>query len=416
MKKLLLICLLLCGCSSFGKGIVEGILGRDDYQEYKPECLIWSDGFPGIKTNIKTTKIMLTHGIGNHLPGHSTAFMLELTKRMGMDKQDRNYKQINMKSQDGQDVGTLRIYRFSNSQTNQEVIFYEQTWGTLTAPDKERLIYDINREYSASRASMNNSLKRLVDQTIPDPMIYLGPKGDLILKSTVQSFCWMTSYDYNELNEVENRACLEQGAHILSHLDNDNFTFITASLGSRIVIDSLQYISEKLEDLTEKQRANQILKTLQQKEITIYMLANQLPLLQMGRKLPAHIGQIPCFCREGGTKYEHRLFQKLNIVAFSDPNDLLSFSLTPDAGDSYIDSSLCPNISNVSVVTNKPTDLLGVGQISNPLKAHTNYQKDPIVLDLIVNGLSEKNQYIKDICRWVDIDETDYKQKNACPI
>ena len=45
------------------------------------------------------------------------------------------------------------------------------------------------------------------------------------------------------------------------------------------------------------------------------MLANQLPLLQMGRTAPANIGQRHNYCSVDGDKYHQRLFKLLNIVA-----------------------------------------------------------------------------------------------------
>jgi hypothetical protein len=42
---------LLEGCSSFGKGVVQGLL-ENAKEEDKRSCWIWSEGFEGINTSI----------------------------------------------------------------------------------------------------------------------------------------------------------------------------------------------------------------------------------------------------------------------------------------------------------------------------------------------------------------------------
>ena len=60
-------------------------------------------------------------------------------------------------------------------------------------------------------------------------------------------------------------------------------------------------------------------------EMPVYMLANQLPLLELGRKPAIVRGQIDQHCRPDGELHAQRILGKLPIYAFSDPNDILSY-------------------------------------------------------------------------------------------
>ena len=59
------------------------------------------------------------------------------------------------------------------------------------------------------------------------------------------------------------------------------------------------------------------------------MISNQLPLLQLGRELPEVTGQEADYCKPEGRYYNQRTVSETSIIAFSDPNDLLSYGIPP---------------------------------------------------------------------------------------
>jgi hypothetical protein len=367
-----------------------------------------SSGFDGLKrSKEKVIKVLLVHGIGNHVPGHSVSFILDLANRMGLDTMDRRYKEIRLQNQQGVFVGILRAYHFENKTSGHSVIFYEQTWSGITDELKNDLAYDTTREYAKNRSAVNGQMKYYLNSTLPDTAIYLGPKGDLMLSSSIQSFCWMTNYSYEDLLDKGNEFCSASAETAFESLSKENYVFITNSLGSRIAIDALQQMAEKIRSLpSDNNQYQKTLNLLREKEITIFMLANQIPLLQMGKVPPEHVGMRDAYCSVDGDRYNLRLFKGVNIVAISDPNDLLSYGLEPDSADKYFDSALCPKISNVSITTAPSMDL-GFGEVANPLSAHTNYQRSPYVLDLIIDGL--KDDYlapaIDEKCNWIKLED-----------
>ena len=118
------------------------------------------------------------------------------------------------------------------------------------------------------------------------------------------------------------------------------------------------------------------------------MLANQLPILQIGHPLPQVHNQIRNYCRVNGDKYNRRIFKHVNIVAFSDPNDILSYAIPQPFVDKYIDSRICPLVTNVSVNVAPEISAFGIG-IVNPVAAHTDYDNNAEVINLMTRGTDD---------------------------
>ena len=114
-------------------------------------------------------------------------------------------------------------------------------------------------------------------------------------------------------------------------------------------MDALGEIIETLADTRTVAGHPALVAGLQQKEMTVFMLSNQLPFLQIGLPPPAVTGQIDSYCRPDGEHYARRAFKKLNIVAFNDPNDLLSYSIPRSFVERYLDSRMCPAVTNIHI-------------------------------------------------------------------
>ena len=145
---------------------------------------------------------------------------------------------------------------------------------------------------------------------------------------------------------------------------------------------------------------------LQQKEMTVFMLSNQLPFLQIGLPSPAGAGQIESYCRPDGEHYARRAFNKLNIVAFNDPNDLLSYSIPRSFVERYLDSRMCPAVTNIHINVAERISAFGI-EVVNPIAAHGNYDSDERVIELITQGNTEleKNELLSGRCRMIQIED-----------
>jgi hypothetical protein len=188
--------------------------------------------------------------------------------------------------------------------------------------------------------------------------------------------------------------------------------FVSHSLGSRILTDAFQdqvesihaHIDKTAHTAEDRENLQAIVDALRNKQIRIYMLANQLPLLHLGTSTPPVVNNIDNYCRRGASDYEDRYFDKLSIVAFSDPNDALSYAIPPGYENNYIDSRLCPEIVNVSVNVAEPIDLFGLGEFVNPMAAHASYENDARVIGLIVGGIGNEkvSAQVSAECTWLE--------------
>ena len=105
--------------------------------------------------------------------------------------------------------------------------------------------------------------------------------------------------------------------------------------------------------------------------------------------------------------YADRLFEETDLIAFSDPNDLLSYPIPDRFVRDYVDSRLCPQQVNVTINVAPVTDLVGLGEFANPLAAHVEYENDERVIDLITRGLGqpETTPLVKERCTWLEVGE-----------
>lgn len=394
------------GCASFGKGVTEAILEKQESEDTRL-CEIRGHAFGGLQPRLEQAnskmKILMVHGVGDHLPGYSTEFFEKLAKELDLTVTASKHKNINLADPVNPEkkLGNLRINRFLNKDLSQELLFYELTWSEITAPQKKVLSYDNSGEYSFRRAEVNDLLKKFSNDTGPDPIIYLGESREDILTAFAQSFCWMTTGNWDDLPDGVHQACR---SHDIDTIYRDSYAFVSHSLGSRITIDGMQRIASLLGDHQHSKSYRDLVLALKNKEMPIYMMSNQLPMLQLGRKLPEINDQQSAYCRPDGDKYADRMLAKTPIIAFSDPNDLLSYAIPDDFVSTYLDSRLCINVTNININVATVFDVFGLGRMANPMEAHIGYDTDDRVVALIAKGIGNENtaDIVKDRCYWID--------------
>ncbi len=400
----------LSGCSSLGKGITEAILEQQEEKDSRM-CEVWGNGFKGLQPYLNSKngimKVLMVHGVGDHKPGYATEFFEKLAKELDLTVTTRAHKNIKLTDSSSTDkpLGNLRINRFMSKDRNQELMLYELTWSDITAKEKEVLAYDNSGEYSFRRAEVNNMLKTFSNDTGPDPIIYLGESRADILLAFNQSVCWMTYGDWDKLPRSSNEFC---NAPDITSITNDHYAFISHSLGSRITIDGFQSITSLVG--TEGTSVNtsfllNIKKEFKNKKIPIYMMSNQLPMLQLGRKLPKISNQKGEYCEPEGKHYTERFLAKTRIIAFSDPNDILSYAIPAGFVEKYLDSRLCIDVTNININVAHVYDVFGVGKLANPMDAHIGYDTDERVVALIAKGIGKGRtaEIVNERCRWIEM-------------
>ncbi|MDF1554473.1 MAG: hypothetical protein P1P84_15485 [Deferrisomatales bacterium] len=404
----------LNGCASFGRGIGEGIASRE--QADTRQC--WARGRPveGVMADVQrqeaaeaagvadrpTLKVLMVHGIGSHAPGYSTRLAENMARALALDHVQEKFREFELSNPalPGKGLGVLRVTRHLNGTGTREMLFYELTWDPTVEAEKQTIAFDNSGEHSFRRTAVNNALKYFVNDTVPDVLVYNGRFREPIQMAVGQSLCWMMSNTWGELPDGGVQYCDALAPTGLSRIQDD-FVFITHSLGSRITADALQRIASlarTVPDFEAKTRG------LQEKRSTVFMLSNQLPLLQLGREEPEVRGQIDAVCAPGSPRAGERLFGETRLVAFSDPNDLFSYAIPPKFLDEHLDSRLCPTLTNVILNVTPVTNVLGLGEFANPMAAHVGYDNDERVIELMVRGIGTDAAapVVKERCEWIE--------------
>lgn len=433
LLSLMLAGLALGGCASFGEGLGRALMLKDEKEDTR-ECYVRGSTFEGLEQMVgreqaggpdsgKDLKVLMVHGIGTHLPGYSTRLAENLARELNLWVVSRAPKVLTLRfrmppveagtlrgrirGKTGDKIGTVTINNYSSKSGDRRMTFYELTWSEITDADKRVIAYDDSGEYSFRRAGINKELKQFVNSHMPDPLIYLGDAQFTIQQAVAQSLCWMFTQDYDQLPSTGDQYC-QFDRYPATEVRKDSYAFISHSLGSRILIDAWQTVTASLAvgiggkdvppNIADWQRA------LQDESLTIFMLSNQLPLLQLGREAPEVTGQFDTYCTPGGEKYGQRVFARTDIIAFSDPNDILSWAVPPNYENNNMDSRMCPRLANVIINVAEVKSIFGV-EMASPGEAHGGYDNDERVIKLIVRGMSEDkaDPLVKRRCQWLEV-------------
>jgi len=427
LKRLLCITLaplIICGCASFGRGVAEGIMesqgqGREDTRA----C--WIDGAPfdGIAPLLERQRgfgdvraadpqrprlhVIYIHGIGTHQPGHGADLIEGLAETLSLNIRSKHSKRVELVSprDPAQTLGELNLLRLTDSERSYELVFYELTWSEITRPIKDSIAFDNSRIFRSRRATMNQALRSFTNDVLPDPLAFAGNKGELIREAVAQALCWSMSTSWSDLPSLTTGSACEPSDKYLSRIAIDSHVLVTHSLGSRVVIDSLQDAARRMgEGDTFAHR--EIREQLRQKVVPIFMLSNQLPLLEAGQDPQEITDQTQAFCGESAPQASERFFKRVDLVAFSDPNDLFSYPVPQAWADKHLDSRLCARITNVSINIARVVSLFGLGTFADPLRAHSGYSEDERVRNLIAYGVGNPKvaPIIKERCSFTEAD------------
>ena len=410
---------LLSGCSSIGKGVTKAIIEKAE-EKPTPEtsfCEITGPGFAGaadaIKTSTpeqpKTTRLIIVHGIGAQVAGYSERLQRNLVMRLGLDHVDPTVKTIGLvappdakTTAPNVPLGTLRMSRFTNAQ-RAELLTFELTYADLLDAERKALAFDDVSISGKARADINRQLKDLIN-SFTDPLAYNGSKGDVVRGSMLQALCWVARGDWDDYPTAARETCSWRDTK-RNAIQNDTLLISTHSLGSRVALDTLETVGALRDSLSRDARARaglQALDSLRDKDITLFMMANQLPLLQSGEPPPVIAKQSDQYCAPNAPKIKDRWFKSLSIVAFSDPNDILSYTIPQSFTADFMDSRLCATTTNVTVSVAKAVSL-AVTSMASPQVAHTAYDNDDRVLGLMTDGLGSNQPPTG--CSWLKFSE-----------
>jgi hypothetical protein len=417
---------LLAGCAGFGEGIARGLLAEtQEPGEDTRLCEVSGPAFTGILPMLERQegypplgqagperpilKVIMVHGVGTHVPGYGARLSANLAQALGLTVIAPEPKEFTIEALPfpGEALGELTVTRHTNVGRDREMLFFELTWSPISQPAKEGYAFDSTEVYAYRRASLNNVFKTFVNDVSADPLVYTGTGREKIQAAVGQALCWAVSVDWRGLPD-EQQVCSPDSPNFAARVDNDEFAFITHSLGSRITVDALQRLARFIQEESQRDsRLQGVSRSFKNRQAKVFMLANQLPLLQSGLEPAGVRDAVPAYCRPDGADYADRLFKETELIAFSDPNDLLSYPIPDAFVRDHVDSRLCPRQVNVTINIAPVTSLLGLGEFANPMAAHLDYDDDERVIGLITRGIGqpETAPVVEERCTWLEVAE-----------
>jgi hypothetical protein len=226
------------------------------------------------------------------------------------------------------------------------------------------------------RASLNRDLKvSIMNDCLVDAVVYSGNNGAPIRDFMLKEVC-TTLGGY-----------LDKTGCDLSYADNRPVVFVTESLGSKFLFDAVRQIwnEHRWRSAGARQELAQRIASIQM----IFMVANQIPILDQAN--PPLLTALPSpvvgwhepsmnallTILADSQRRAGRPNRERTIVAFSDPNDLLSYRLLSadlETGDARL----------INVIVSNDDTL--AGYVERPDNAHCGYAWNPYVIGMIVNG------------------------------
>ena len=262
------------------------------------------------------------------------------------------------------------------------VRFSALVWSPLTTPLKKQLAYDVTGETTdcsvageckPKRAKLNGQFKDgLLDDCLADALIYQGVSRTAIRDKMVEAITQVV-----EQSDAQARAGgTEPGALVL----------VAASLGSKMSFDALAEMLDRSPPGRQKTAGETVVRRLG----LIFMEANQLPILGLAdQEIEAAAARslttpsVPedslqrILRLKSGPQFKAISLTGLTLVAFTDPNDLLSYRLQPSR-------YAVPGVAVADVLVSNATTYLGL--LERPDTAHTGYEMNPAVTALISCG------------------------------
>jgi hypothetical protein len=322
-----------------------------------------------------TVKVLWTHGMCTHPPGWVDGRMQRLVDAVGGTAETVSVRAV------GNRGASLRTERISTGGKTIEVKFL--SWSPLTAPYKAALAYDGSTiDWGGVRATLNRELKNgLVNDCLTDVVVYGGPNGNDIRQAMNEAVCEALGgrFDGNECD-------VPVGASPAA------LALVTESLGSKLLCDAVLHIWDAANNSSDKTAVRRLATSLAAAKV-MYMLSNQVPLLDAAGSLAMdrtlERGAAPPKMRTSAGDVFGLLSRArrqalpstgpMTVVAFSDPNDLLSYRIVPDHLAEDLKEFRVINV----LVSNDATYF---GYLERPDTAHCGYPGNPNVFGMLAKG------------------------------
>ena len=367
-------------------------------------------------------RVLLVHGMGPQKPGYSGTLQGEIIGRLNLGLRpgevvsrpiERGYTVTvfdgpqPLSSTVALPLSSLIRTTWIDGKGNPRLIFYEVLWAPPRDVIKNRFLACFESGVEAdeclptgpiqpntdSQGVLNRFGKnRLMVGGFADASIVLSPIGDVLRDDIDLAMCTVAAdVAGRDLAKARTERCdltqivsREDAPSLNRRLSDAKFVAITHSLGSFLLLDGqIRFAAERATNDADVARELAAFYLLDNK--TMFMRANQVSLLHLAR-LRVACDAPPCpnrLVRPADDIFDAppELSQMTTYVAFNDHNDLLGFELPPYLAE----RSVVGTLVNVSVRNGRwwiP------GLLKNPLAAHSASDRNPAVIEAIVEGFA----------------------------
>jgi hypothetical protein len=357
----LLMAALLCGCTRPYRTAVSGDAPGTTIGPFT--------GLNGLLAKHQVVSVLWTHGMGPHYEPWARGRADLVAAALGGT----------IKSIGEQRMGGGQMMSFTIIVGTHRLELNFLLWTSMVDPYRNNLRFDDATDqwlgdFWLERAGLNGELKtQLMNRDLIDAVVYSGRNGDPIRETFATALCWFlggTSGRADACRFGPDR--LTEGARVI----------VGESLSSKMVYDA----TTNLHLANRSSAAEGALRARLAGIAAVFMMANQIPLLDQANPVtavaPGAVTARPSSLRNfaelaAGGKTARAGGEALDLVVFSDPNDLLSYRIPP-----WYFPDARVRVVNVTV-SNADTY---AGYVERPDYAHCDYLKNSNVLGLLLMG------------------------------
>lgn len=355
-----------------------------------------NDEFIGLRERAAGTKVLrvfVVHGMKDHRLGYADDFGRTLAERLGYNSTHESrddYPITGLETPiDYPTPSNLRVTRYHEENASRGLIVYEYLWSPLTRAIKNA---GFRADDGTPKAVLNKMIKSgIMNDGLSEAALYVSHyRNDLLQRSAIKALGSFIKREYD-------------GS--LSSASEFEVMFVSHSLGSIMTYDALQTFFEpvalnvrkgsggtgtiirpagsaventstKALALSIDPTADRVSQTLRDTGIFV-MWANQIPLLEL-----ENLDPVPNQSKPASRIQTFDLMvrsikpEKIDLLVYSDPNDLLSYSLSEEN---------VPRLKIHNIRPHNAWDFFGL--FENPISAHGAYDRRDKNLDLLVDGL-----------------------------
>ncbi len=355
--------------------------------------------------------VLLVHGMGTPQPYGFDAFVASIAERFGYVQippptPDTQYQGcyrrvttaqprlitpppdvIDVPDATPENQARLYTYNFGTRGADQTALTVSYLlWTPLTESVKCRL--EDEDASAPQKQAFADFAKDFIDDKLADAVLYSGSYRQRVLRLSLQgALCEVTGGTWKD------GKCATHGSEY-----RDPTVIITHSLGGYMIMDAIQNESRCRAGPNSAVARTPAEKVLENTPV-IYMMANQLALIDLstlrrdpnvhprdtvGEKITNDFAKCWAAARARSAAREGRTAPVSQVVAFSDPNDILSWRLEPRNLQFPRADWGKVAVTNV-FMSNAEFSLPGV--ISDPVNAHVGYFTNPAVMDMLICGM-----------------------------